>query len=81
MCPNIAFGMILGRLLYALHARHFGEQQLEQSEVIQKFESSFCSTFREDSHEFLTNSLRSNLRDALPQMSDRLGCLRFDGET
>ena len=46
--PDVAFGMVFGRLLDAFHGGHFGQHDGQQAALVQQFEAAAGAAFGED---------------------------------
>ncbi len=58
MHPDVALGMIFGRLLYAFHCGYFGQDVREHAARIEQFETAARAAFGENSHQFVADALR-----------------------
>ena len=63
MGPDVAFGVILGRLDYAFHLEGFGDDLGEEAGGVEELEAAAGSAFGEDAGEFVADSLGGDVVD------------------
>ena len=55
--PHVALGVVLGRLLHALHGGHFGQEVVQQAGRIQQLEAAPRAAFGQDADQLVANAL------------------------
>ena len=73
--PDVAFGMILRRLLDAFHGGDFGKEFDEQAGLVEKFKAAAGGAFGEQFGEFVANAFRGdgmNLRERCVWMAAKV---------
>ena len=70
--PDVALGMIFGRLLDAFHGRDFRQHVGQQAARIQHFEAAPRAAFGEDADQFVANPLGGNPQDQRVVAADGL---------
>jgi hypothetical protein len=80
MNPDVAFGVVLGRLGHVVQLRDFGQDLLEEAGAVEEFEGAAGVAFREHTGEFVADAFAADLIDGVSELAD--GALGFgiDGE-
>ena len=78
--PDVAFRMIFGRLLHALHGRDFGQNLIEQSRFIQQFQTTAGAAFGQDPRDFIAHAFGRDNLDHRSQPADGGEGCRLDIE-
>ena len=76
--PDVAFGMILGGLLDALHSRHLGKDLLQQAGLVQQLKAAARRAFRQDAAQLLAYAFGRDRPDERVQASHSRKRGRFD---
>ena len=80
VAEDVAFGMIVGRLLDAPHARHLGEDRREQPRFGEQLEAASRRPFGEDLHDLVADALGGHVGDGGRRGADRVQRRGLDRE-
>jgi len=79
MNPNVALGMILGRLQYTFHGGDFGQKLPEKAGIVQEFEGVARGALREKLGQFFADAFGGDDVNLRGKFLNRCECGGFDG--